>query len=66
MQKSQHMRQRDRSRVSVEATSLPAECGAGFMNHEINVDEMLSASWDQLRSVGAAAAKAAVNATTAE
>ena len=42
------MGQRDRSGVSAEATGLPAECGAGFMNHEINVDEMLSASWVQL------------------
>src|ERR1700761_5442960 len=44
------MRQRDRSRVSAEPTGLHAERGAGFMNHEhsFNVDEMLSASWDQL------------------
>jgi hypothetical protein len=50
MQKSQYTRQRDRSRIYAEATDLPAERGAGFMNNEIgfNVDEVLSASWDQL------------------
>jgi hypothetical protein len=41
------MGQRDRSRVSAEATGIPAELRARLMKQEINVDEMLSASWDQ-------------------
>src|SRR3984885_3101962 len=47
------MRQRDRSRMSAEATGLPTQRGVGFMNHErsFNVNEMLSTSWDQLLAV---------------
>jgi hypothetical protein len=40
--------------MSAEAARLPAECGARLMNHDdrtTNVDEMLSASWDQLLAV---------------
>jgi hypothetical protein len=40
--------------MSAEEARLPAECGARLMNHDdrtTNVDEMLSASWDQLLAV---------------
>lgn len=49
MQESQHTRQPDRSLVSAKTTDLPPERESGFMSERsFNVDQMLSASWDQL------------------